>query len=69
MSWNGATEVDSWRIEAGPSAAALDVLATVDRTGFETRAEVEAPGGAEVYRVTALDADGRALGSAAEIHR
>jgi hypothetical protein len=69
MSWNGATEVASWRIEAGPSAGELDVLETVDRTGFETRAEVEAPEGAEVYRVSALDADGRVLGSAREIQR
>ncbi|MGP3970379.1 arylsulfotransferase family protein [Streptomyces sp. 6N223] len=69
MSWNGATEVESWRIEAGPSAGELDVLETVDRTGFETRAEVDAPDGAEVYRVSALDADGRVLGSADEIHR
>jgi hypothetical protein len=63
MSWNGATEVDSWRIEAGSSAGDLDVVETVDRTGFETRAEVDVPDGDGVYRVSALDADGRVLDS------
>jgi hypothetical protein len=35
-SWNGATDVASWRILAGPSPSALIPLAGRVRTGFET---------------------------------
>jgi hypothetical protein len=66
MSWNGATEVDSWRIETGEAPGGesrLTTLATVERTGFETDAEVTAPDGSEAYRVSALDADGDVLGA------
>jgi arylsulfotransferase ASST len=64
MSWNGDTEADRWRIEAGPSAGDLDVLETVARSGFETRAEIDVPEEESgVYRVSALDADGRVLDS------
>jgi hypothetical protein len=48
-SWNGATDVASWRIEPGGPA--------VPRTGFETALPLR-PG-----HVVALDARGRALGS------
>ncbi|MEO3754165.1 arylsulfotransferase family protein [Streptomyces sp. B6B3] len=62
VSWNGATEVERWRIEAGPSRGELTELATVDKTGFETAARVAAPDDDTVYRVTALDASGEPLG-------
>jgi hypothetical protein len=51
-SWNGATDVGSWRIEPGG--------ATVPRRGFETALPV--PSGAGSLHVVALDARGRALG-------
>ena len=35
-SWNGATEVRAWRLLAGAATGALETLATVPRTGFET---------------------------------
>jgi hypothetical protein len=63
MSWNGATEVANWRVEAGPSEDDLTNLGTVDRTGFETAAEITPPDDATVYRVTALGPEGNALGS------
>ena len=63
MSWNGATEVDAWRIEAGASRRALKTADTVARSGFVTTAEVAVPGGAEVVRVSAVDADGKVLAS------
>ncbi len=63
MSWNGATEVDRWRVAAGASVDSLDVLGTVSSAGFATAAEVVVPEGAAVSRVSALDVEGNVLGS------
>ncbi|MEO3755453.1 arylsulfotransferase family protein [Streptomyces sp. B6B3] len=63
MSWNGATEVDRWLVEAGSSAHCLDVLGSVSRSGYATAAEVRVPEDAGFFRVSALDARGRVLGS------
>jgi hypothetical protein len=63
MSWNGATEVDRWLVEAGSSAHCLDVLGSVPRSGYATAAEVHVPEDADFFRVSALDARGRVLGS------
>ncbi len=50
-SWNGATEVASWRVLAGPSAGRRTVVATAAKSGFETaipvhseRRELHGPG-------------------------
>lgn len=59
-SWNGATEIDTWRILAGPDEDQLDPVATVPKEGFETQAEIEAQAGTIV--VEALDAEGNVLG-------
>ncbi|MGN6126087.1 MAG: arylsulfotransferase family protein, partial [Humibacter sp.] len=58
-SWNGATEVDSWRVLSGASEQDLALAATVKKAGFETTAQI--PGAAQV-RVVALDAAGATLG-------
>lgn len=50
MSWNGATEVESWTVYAGASNETLEAVKTVDRTGFETTASI---GAAQVVRVEA----------------
>ncbi|WBB61491.1 aryl-sulfate sulfotransferase [Streptomyces sp. WMMC500] len=63
MSWNGATEVDAWRIETGASRRTLTTADTVDRAGFVTTAEVAVADGTEVVRVSAVDADGEVLAS------
>lgn len=63
VSWNGATNVDRWRIETGPAHSELTVAKTVDKTGFATEVEVTPPPGAEVIRVSALDAGGKVLGA------
>ena len=60
-SWNGATEVAAWRVTGGATAKTADALHTVHRTGFETRIHVPKP--PAVVKVTALDANGKALGS------
>jgi hypothetical protein len=62
-SWNGATEVASWRVLAGSSPAALRPAASAPRSGFETAIAVAgAPAGAYVA-VQALDAAGTVLAS------
>jgi hypothetical protein len=64
-SWNGSTDVASWQASIGPSATALDPVAVVDRTGFET----VMPGGpaGSYAAVTALDPAGRPLASSQPI--
>lgn len=44
MSWNGATEYDSWAIYSVPSSVsnASTLMTTVERTGFETHATLPA---------------------------
>ncbi len=60
-SWNGATQVTSWRVVAVTSAGATQTLATHERTGFET--PIPVTGGAARFRVQALDASGHVLGT------
>jgi hypothetical protein len=60
-SWNGATEVASWRVLAGQGGTAQQPLATAQKLGFETAIGV--PGGYTTFRVQALDASGRVLGT------
>jgi EmrB/QacA subfamily drug resistance transporter len=58
-SWNGATEVASWRVMAGSSAAKLTAVASAPRSGFETAVAV--PGRYASYTVQALDSGGRVI--------
>ena len=58
-SWNGATEVHSWRFETGPTASSLPTVAATRRTGFET--EFQAPADARYTAVVALDAHGKPI--------
>ncbi|MGZ4196373.1 MAG: MFS transporter [Solirubrobacteraceae bacterium] len=60
-SWNGATEVTSWRVLAGPSADSLSPVGSVDRSGFETAIALRP--GYRAFQVAALDAKGRVLGT------
>lgn len=66
VSWNGATEVSSWRLSAGPSEAAVAPVKVVARTGFETRATIDVPAATTAsspwFQVEALDATGTVLG-------
>ncbi len=58
-SWNGATEVRSWRMLAGAAPDALGVVAEVPRAGFETFVVVAHPG--PWYAAAAVDGAGREL--------
>lgn len=60
-SWDGATEVSAWRVLAGSSANRLNVVAIEPKTGFETAIGLKRSYPA--YKVIALDANGRAIGS------
>ena len=64
-SWNGATEVASWQVLAGPSPGALAPVLTVRKHGFETSIQMSAAG--PYVAVTALDASGKALGTSAPV--
>jgi hypothetical protein len=59
-SWNGATEVASWRVTAGSTTKAMSVVATTTKTGFET--EVAVKGSYRVFEVEALNSKGQVIG-------
>jgi EmrB/QacA subfamily drug resistance transporter len=60
-SWNGATEVDSWRVLAGATPASLHAVTTASRSGFETAIAV--PASARAFRLQALDTNGQVIGT------
>ena len=62
VSWNGATDVARWVMEAGPDLQDLGSVASATRTDFETTvsANVVQP----AIKMVALDAHGNAIGSA-----
>jgi hypothetical protein len=62
-SWNGATEVATWEISTGASAATLQPVATSPRAGFETKVTV--PGLPRFVQSRARDAAGQVLGTSA----
>jgi hypothetical protein len=59
-SWNGATEVKSWRIFGGSSPSTLRILATARRSNFETAIRVPTE---RYYAAHALDWHGHLMGS------
>lgn len=64
-SWNGATDVASWQLLAGPSTSSLAPIATVPRRDFETTLQATT---SEPYVATrALNAAGAALGASVAI--
>ena len=64
-SWNGATEVATWQVLAGPGPDRLQPVGSGPRTGFETSIKVRT---AEPYvGVQARDSSGRILGAARAI--
>jgi hypothetical protein len=64
-SWNGATQVASWRLLAGPSASSLASVTEVARSGFETAIALPAGTVGPYLAVQALGAGGEVLGSSA----
>src|SRR5690348_3431040 len=60
VSWNGATEVAAWRLDAGPRPGSLRAGSAVARTGFETA--LRTTPGDKYAAAVALDASGHVLG-------
>jgi hypothetical protein len=60
-SWNGATQVVSWRVLAGPRSGQLTAVATHPKSGFETAIPVSQS--YKSFKVQALDAHGRVIGA------
>ncbi|MGP0100279.1 MAG: arylsulfotransferase family protein [Solirubrobacteraceae bacterium] len=60
-SWNGATEVASWRVLAGKHAGSLAMQATIPASGFESSTTL--PKEYPYVAVQALDWAGRVLGT------
>jgi hypothetical protein len=67
-SWNGATQVASWRVLTGPTAATLQPVAQVARGGFETAIGLPATVTGPFVTVQALDASGAVIGTANTAH-
>jgi hypothetical protein len=65
VSWNGATEVASWRVLAGASSSALAPVVAVAKSGFETT--IAAPGSGPYVAVQALDGSGAVLAVSATV--
>jgi hypothetical protein len=66
-SWNGATDVASWRVLAGPTAASLIPVGRYRDTSFETAMSV--PSTEPYFEAQALDAAGNVLGSSPAVRR
>lgn len=60
VSWNGASTVSHWQVLGGPSPTRLQVVATLPKVGFETRATVRSA--ADYVSVVGRDRSGVALG-------
>jgi hypothetical protein len=65
VSWNGATEVASWRVLAGASASTLAPAATVAKSGFQTT--IATPSAGPYVQVQALGPAGNVLASSATV--
>ncbi len=61
-SWNGATEVASWRVLAGAKPASLAPVASAPRSGFETAIAVGSLAAGAYVQAQALDASGAVIG-------
>ena len=61
VSWNGATEVSTWRVLAGNSTSSLRPIAQAPKTGFQT--EVHLTGTYRRFVVQALGKQGQVIGA------
>jgi hypothetical protein len=66
-SWNGATEVASWRVLAGSSPGSLAPVATAPKSGFETAIATPASVTGDYVAVQALAGSGTVLGTSRTI--
>ena len=64
-SWNGATEVSSWRVLAGPAPSSLTVQASMPGSGFES--SITFPNAYSYVAVQALSRFGQLLGTSSTV--
>ena len=64
-SWNGATQVASWRVLAGPTRTALTPVAELPRSGFETAIALSPATPGPYLSVQALNGAGAVIGTGA----
>jgi hypothetical protein len=64
-SWNGATEVASWRVLGGASPASLTPVGSAPKSGFETAIALPRAAVGSYVQVQALDASGAIIGVSA----
>ena len=65
VSWNGATQVASWRVLAGASSGALSPVSTAAKSGFQTTIAASSAG--PYVAVQALNAAGAVIGTSATV--
>jgi hypothetical protein len=62
-SWNGATEVASWRVLAGATASSLAPVGGAARSGFETAIALPSLASGDYVELQALNAAGAVIGA------
>ena len=62
-SWNGATEVTTWNLLAGPSEEQMRVIGSAPRDGFETTIAGPFAASDVVFRAQAVGSEGEVLGT------
>jgi hypothetical protein len=67
MSWNGATDVASWRLLAGRSASSLRVIGTGTRSGFETSLSASTSISDTVFVAQAVGPTGAVIGTSSPV--
>lgn len=65
VSWNGATDVASWTVLAGPDFAHLNPVTSAPKEGFETA--INTTSNQPYYAVQALDANGNVLATSGPV--
>jgi arylsulfotransferase ASST len=65
VSWNGATQVASWRVLAGSASDSLQAVVTATNQGFESQIAIATQ---PYVAVQALDAAGRTLATSSVVH-
>jgi EmrB/QacA subfamily drug resistance transporter len=65
-SWNGATQVLSWRVLGGRGTSGLTPVGNAPRRGFET--QIEVPSSDTTFRVQAIGARHRVIGTSRSFH-
>jgi hypothetical protein len=65
VSWNGASEVVSWRLLTGASPASLAQLSATPKSGFETALTLPASAVSGYVEAQALNSSGAVIGTSA----